>query len=139
MKQALTENEVIEVIFSFFEKRGFSISQYCSTNEHGSDIIVESPNGIPYYIEAKGGTSSKETTNRYGKPFDRRQARTHISVAITKCFQTVQKSSRKCIVGIALPKDETHLDIIKSIEQPLKKTKIEICFVNKNGTVEEYL
>lgn len=139
MKQALTENEVIEAMVSFFEKHGFLISQVCSTNEKGIDIIAKSPGGVAFFIEAKGGTSSKVTTNRYGKPFDKRQARTHISIAITKCFQTLQKSSDKCVVGIALPKDDNHFYIIKSIEESLRKAGLKVYFVCEDKTVEEYL
>jgi Restriction endonuclease len=135
----LTENEIIKKMVSFFEKKGFSICETHSTNEHGIDIIAKSPKGIPYYIEAKGETSSKSNTKRFGKSFNKNQVRTHISVAMTKCFQTLQKSPDNCVVGIALPKDENHFSIIKSIEKPLRKTELKIYLVNKDGTVEEYI
>ena len=134
-----TENEIVEAMVSFFKKKRFSVSQSRSTNQKGVDIIAKSPRGITYYIEAKGGTSSKPNTARYGRPFSKNQANTHISVAITKCFQKLQESSNKCIVGIALPKDENHLSIIKSIVKPLQKTKLKVYFINKDKKVKKYI
>jgi hypothetical protein len=135
----ITENEVVEAMVSFFKKKRFYISQSLSTNQKGVDIIAESPEGITYFIEAKGGTSSKPNTARHGKPFDKKQAYTHISVAITKCFQKLQESSNKCIAGIALPKDENHVSIIKSIEEPLRKTELKVYLVNQDKKIEEYI
>lgn len=65
----LTENEVVNATCKEIKNEGYTINQQLSTIQKGIDIVAEK-NGIKIYIEAKGGTSSKVGTNRYGKPFN---------------------------------------------------------------------
>jgi hypothetical protein len=74
----LTENDVVDLVSSELQRRGFKIEQQLSTTETGIDIKATSPEGVYYGIEAKGATSSKVESSRYGKEFDKSQVKTHI-------------------------------------------------------------
>jgi hypothetical protein len=135
----MTENDVIEAMVVYLESRGFKIEQALTTTEHGVDIVAHSDLGKSIFIEAKGATSSKEESNRYGRPFSKGQAFTHISVALTKSFQVLQRDPNNSnLVGIALPKDENHISIIDSIKESVKKTGLKVYFVDDNRKVVEY-
>lgn len=67
----LTENDIVENLSKFLKLKGYTISQQLTTNQTGIDIIAENESE-KLYIEAKGETSSKETSNRFGKPFNRK-------------------------------------------------------------------
>ena len=82
MISPLTENEVVDALVKHFSDRGFAIEGQCSTLETGVDVVAwDSRAGVRWRVEAKGGTSSKPGTARYGKPFTRNQVKTHVSVA----------------------------------------------------------
>ena len=136
----ITENDVVNAMVSFLKGKGYEITQALSTDEHRVDIIAKSSTGINCFIEAKGGTSSKEGTNRYGKPFNKSQVFTHISVALTKSLQAIQNHSQQnFFVGIALPKDQNHFSLIGSINKPLKQIGIKVYFVDETRTDVEYI
>ncbi len=100
----ITENDVIKAMMDYLKNIDYTVKETCTTHQRGIDIVSETIDGVPCYIEAKGGTSSKSETNRFGQPFSHGQAYSHISVAITKCFQIQQKYlEHQTIVGIALP------------------------------------
>ena len=83
----ITENQVCDSVAAYLKAKGYKVEQCLTTIQCGVDIVAKSPNGKLCYIEAKGGTSSKAHTKKYGKPFSRGQAGTHISVAILKALQ----------------------------------------------------
>jgi len=64
-----TENDIVEKVVDFLESKGYRITQSLTTNQQGIDIIAEMESET-LYIEAKGETSSVETSNRFGLPFN---------------------------------------------------------------------
>ena len=88
----LSEEDVIEAVCDFLKERGYEIEQQLGPTEHGYDIIAKK--GVPLgmvsmYVEAKGATSSKNTSNRFGRAFNASQVRTHISVAMYKACEVL--------------------------------------------------
>ena len=65
----LYESDVISSVCKYLEKRDYKINQKLKESEKGDDIIATDCDGIKCFIEAKGETSSKKTTLRYGKGF----------------------------------------------------------------------
>ena len=127
--KVLNENDVVQAVVEHFKKNSYEIIQVLTTKDHGHDIVAKDLNGCVIYIEAKGGTSSKEGTSRYEKGFDRNQKRTHVAVAILKAMQTKQQENNPR-VGIAVPDDKDHKDIIASIHSSLNALGIEIYYVD---------
>lgn len=129
----LTEYEVIKCVCNFLEAHHFYINQQLKENERGDDIIATNKKNQKIYIEAKGQTSSKKSTNQYGKAFNSSQILTHISMAL---YRAINMKEKYCsYVGIALPETENHILRIKNINNTLQATKIEIFWVKSDGTV----
>jgi hypothetical protein len=98
----LTESEVIRAVCGFLEGNRFQVRQALCETERGVDIQGITPDGKRQVsIEAKGETSSKPITNRYGKPFDGGQVLGHVS----KAFYCAARDCSSSLAGIALPQE----------------------------------
>lgn len=70
----MDENAVVEAICKHLTNTGYAVLQRLSTTSQGIDIIAKHPNKPGrLLIEAKGGTSSRVGSPRYGKPYDENQ------------------------------------------------------------------
>jgi Holliday junction resolvase len=77
----LTENDVANHTAKYLRSQGFEVQGISDTNTHGPDIVA-SKGDVKLFVEAKGQTSSKSYTNRYGKEFTPNQKWDHVSKAI---------------------------------------------------------
>lgn len=130
----LTENDVVDSLTDYLQAKGYRIIQSLSTSEKGVDIIAELK-GQTLYIEAKGETSSKEGTKRFGKPFTNSQINTHVSRAILTAMKILesQPSGDQTISGIALPDTNRHNKLINSVKTSLQQLNIQIFWINQKG------
>jgi Holliday junction resolvase-like predicted endonuclease len=129
------ENDIIEAVVNKLKHSGFDIISTCNTNEHGIDIIAKKGK-LELYVEAKGGTTSKETS-RSGKPFTRNQVHTHISVALYTVMKLFSKykDCNNVLIGIALPFEKNHIDFIKAINNALHMLSIIVFWVKEDGVI----
>ena len=74
----LREGDVIDAVCRCLEARGYRIDQRLSTEETGIDIIA-SRGSNRILVEAKGATSSRESSSRYGKRFSSSQRKDHVA------------------------------------------------------------
>ena len=90
------------------------------------------------YIEAKGETSSRQDSQRYGKPFDSAQIRIHVAEAFYKAVEVLSRNydNAEIRAGIALPDNYGHRAKVKSIEPIVKQLGIAIFWVNETRDVE---
>lgn len=132
----LTENNIIDILANYLEKKeGYEIKNKLTTTQRGVDILAEK-NGVTLYVEAKGETSSKESSNRHGKPFTKNQVGTHVSVAILTSLKILSKdndASRK--VAMAFPDNKNHRDIIELIAPALRRAGIVTYLVKENSVI----
>jgi hypothetical protein len=135
----LTENDVVNAVGEHLTRTGYRVERKLSTSEHGIDIeAVYIATKRRLLIEAKGGTSSKETTNRFGKPFNQNQAKGHIAVAFYRAAKLRQDyASEDAAVAIALPDDKLHRIIIERISDALRQLEIGVFFVSEDRIVNE--
>ncbi len=126
----LTENHIVKKMTEHLKADGHEILQSLSTDQKGIDIISQK-DGLKMYVEAKGETSSREGSKRFGKPFSKNQVGTHIAVAILASMKSLAKYSKNSRVAIALPDNQDHRTMIGLISPVLKKTAIEIYFVSE--------
>ncbi len=133
----LYEGDVIDAVCSHLEQAGYTIKQRLRPNQHGDDIIAIGRNQQEVYIEAKGETSSLETTARYGKPFDDAQCRDHVANAFYKAAVTLQNTPASVTrrVGIALPDTACHRRLAQQIEQVLARLSIDTVWVDSQKHV----
>jgi hypothetical protein len=130
----LTESEVIAATCRFLKSQRFRITQALSETEQGVDIEGLAPDGkTKFSIEAKGETSSKSTTARFGKPFDSKQVFDHVSKAF---YCAARDTSKGIMSGIALPRNEAHVKCVDKILPTLRKLRIEVFWALADGRVE---
>lgn len=130
----LDENDVIDSVVSYLKDDGWHIENVSSTDQRGFDILARKDHSS-IAIEAKGETSSKRGTNRYGKPFSGSQRLSHVSRALYKAACVVSSESHRA--GIALPCTEGHMKLIENIVPALKKLDIVVFLVRHDRTVQE--
>ncbi len=75
----LDENDVIVALSTFLKSQGYSVAQQLHTTEKGVDLVAIHPSGPRLHVEAKGGTSSRQGSNRYGKPYTQSQVFDRVS------------------------------------------------------------
>lgn len=131
----LTENDVIKAVCKYLESQDYSGILCKNTNQQGIDIEAISPDGSKLYIEAKGETSSKPYSNRFGKPFDSGQALDHIAKATYTALKMNESKELNAKVGMALPLETNHKKLINSIKHTLKNLGIIVFWIDENLNV----
>lgn len=136
----LFESDVIDAVCAFLQRGGYDIRQKLGPTERGDDIIAVKPGAESFElrVEAKGETSSKSTTRRYGKPFGSAQIRVHVAEALYKAATVVSTPSEHVDTraGIALPSTQKHRRLIAQIEPVLRDLEIAVFFASEDGAVD---
>jgi len=130
----LTEDELNAAVRQHLEREGYEIERYCTTKQRGVDIVAARGNGR-LFVEVKGGTSASPTSRRYGKPFNRNQARTHLAVVAYQAMALRQIAQERDAVAIALPKDVVHEECLFSIRGALRQLGVQVFWVDASGAV----
>ena len=136
----LTENNVVDAVKRFLEGNGYRVDKSLTTIQRGIDIeAVHSATGQRLLVEAKGGTSSKELTARFNRPFTQNQAKSHVSVALYYVLKLQQKHKvENARIGLAFPDDRTHTLLIENISDALTALDVEVFFVNSDQLVRRH-
>jgi hypothetical protein len=130
----LTESDVIEGVCRFLEAKHFYIKQRLTEDQKGRDIIAIAPDSkTQVAIEAKGETSSRKDSKRFGQPFDGNQAYDHVAKAF---YCASIYSAESLLGGIAVPKNAAHEKQVSAIIHALRQLCIEVFWVLPDGSVE---
>ena len=113
----LFEDTTIDCLINHLKEKNYQILSISDATQHGYDLVAEK-DGRKLYIEAKGQTSSKPGTKRYGQEFTSSQKFDHVAKAVLKAMQTLNQESES-ESGIALPYEPGHIKLIDSILQLL--------------------
>jgi len=133
----LNENDIISAICDYLERiEGYVIVQKLGTTQKGIDIIAKHPEQPGrLLIEAKGGTSSRDGSNRYGKEY----TETQVFDRVSKGFFTVTKMLVECKdnddVALACPDTVTFRKYLNQIKPALDKLGIKVFLVKEDRTV----
>jgi hypothetical protein len=132
----MDENAVVNATCQRLEAQGFVISQRLSTIERGVDIIAEDlSSGCKLLVEAKGGTSSMESSARFGKPYTQTQVFDRVAKGIFTCLQLRAKHpdrSRYRVI-LAVPDSRWFKSYLEPVLAELKTVGIEVLFVSASG------
>jgi hypothetical protein len=134
----MDENEVIEAVCRHLQQNGFVVKQRRHTTEHGVDIIAVDPrSGRTIYIEAKGGTSSRDGSARFGKPYTQTQVYDRVSKGVFTALQLrAQYSDRDAAqVFLAVPDSKWFRRYLDSIGSELSAVGLAVLFVDDAGRV----
>jgi len=135
---ALTENDVIAYVCAWLEAAGYVIEQRLHTTQSGDDIIaLRSDGAIRLLIEAKGATSARAGSARYGTAFDQSQASVHVAEAAFRALRTLSLSNDSGLIhaGIALPANELHRRLMRPALVALERLQVAIFWVDADGVV----
>jgi hypothetical protein len=132
----LHENDVVEAVARYLEHHGYVITQRASTMQRGIDLVASSVSDPVHsiHIEAKGETSSKPWTARYGTPFDGGQGMSHIARAVLTAMRTVSLPDNAS-AAMALPRNELHEGVMGPIMPALRVCGIGVFWVGEDLSV----
>lgn len=128
----LTENQVVDAVAKHLQKKGWRIEHKSSTKEQGPDISARKGE-TTLAVEAKGGTSSKPRSSRYGQPFGSAQKYDHVAKALYEAARVFSAGQHRA--GIALPSDHRHRGLIEEIRPALDVLDVTIFLVDDDCTV----
>lgn len=135
----LNENDVVNAVCEWLVQNGYQVDGRSYTAQHGVDIVARKSTGDAHelLIEAKGATSSKEGTARFGQPFTDSQQLDHVAKALFECLRVYsQTGSRSGVIrrpGIALAETRRHLSLIEGVWPALKNLGIVVFWVKPDG------
>jgi hypothetical protein len=136
--QALDENQVTDIVCADLESRGFQILQRLTTTQQGIDIkALNEHTGETLLIEAKGGTSSKVGSKRYGKPFTSNQVFDRVAKGFYTAAQTSTSLAETERSVLAVPDTLLFRKYVNQIAQPAKVLGLVIYLVSiEHGVIE---
>ena len=125
----LNENDVVAIVERYLCDTGWKILRRCSTTQTGPGLEAEHPTSARrLFVEAKGATSARPGSRRYGRPFDRNQARDHIANA----FYAAAKVRDEHASAFALPRTSSHEDFVEAIRRALVKLKSGVLWIGED-------
>ena len=128
----LTENDIVDAVAKQLREDGWHIRSTRDTSEQGHDILA-SKGGTTMAIEAKGQTSSKSDSSRFGQEFNSGQKISHVSRALFAAASVFSAGQYRA--GIALPATDRHLKLIGQIRAALDTLDVTVFFVESDGAV----
>ena len=131
----MDENEVVTAACARLEALGYSVLQRCSTVEQGVDIIAEKPEtGHRVLVEAKGGTSSRHGSARYGKPYTQSQVFDRVAKGIFTCIQLRAQNADQNRIGVALaiPDERWFRSYLAPVTGILSTIGVDVMFVSES-------
>jgi Holliday junction resolvase-like predicted endonuclease len=128
----LTEDEVIDAVRDHLLEQGWRVLSRATAIQHGDDLIAER-DGVRFEIEAKGATSSKKGSRRYGEPFNKSQVFDHVAKALLKALRVTSRGDD--LAGIALPDNADHRAEITRVEKTVAQLCITVFWVSNDGVV----
>jgi hypothetical protein len=133
----MDENFVVEAVFAYLLEHGHRIEQRRDTTHQGIDIIaVEVSSGRRFYIEAKGATSSREGSARFGQGFTSSQIFDRVAKGVYTglCLRSHYSDDRSR-VALAFPDLSGFETRLEPIRQQLKDAGLEVFLVKANNEV----
>ena len=109
-----------------------------STTQRGVDLVADK-DGTQLWIEAKGETSSRVESRRYGQPFNAGQIADHVAKAFFAAVSHSEQrvNGRKVRAGIALPDTPLNRRRIEMVEGSVARLGITVFWVAPNKSVRE--
>ena len=127
----LDENEVVEILAKHLSEQGYEIKQKLSTKQKGIDVIAQKGNEC-LMIEAKGETSSREGSQRYGKPYTASQVFDRVAKGVYTAIKTAEESASHEVSCLAFPDSKLFREYLSSVISPLKTVGIVVFMVSQN-------
>jgi hypothetical protein len=136
----LDENDIIDAVVRYLEADRWTIRQRCTTKDKGIDIIAfHSTSKEELWIEAKGETSSREGSARFGKPYTANQVYDRIAKGIYEAMRLLHRiPSDLCHVGLALPDTPLFRKHLQPVAVYLAQMNIRLFLVSPDLSVVDH-
>ena len=132
MSGVMDENRVIEGVCSRLQSMGCEIEQRLSTTQRGIDVIARNAHSSEEFIvEAKGGTSSREGSARFGKPYTQNQVFDRVAKGVFTCIQLRAKypnRTRQHVI-LAVPEARWFRSYLEPVMAQLTMAGIEVWYM----------
>lgn len=129
----MDENAVVESTCKLLISSGCLIVKRCNTTQRGIDIIArKESSGEEFFIEAKGGTSSRSGSPRYGKPYTQSQVFDRVAKGVFTCIELRAKHSNRSNqhIILAVPNERWFHYYLKPALPQLEAAGLEIWFIS---------
>ena len=134
----MDENEIVDAVCAHLERTGFRVTQKLSTVQQGVDIIAAHPSsGRRLLIEAKGGTSSREGSNRFGKPYTQSQVFDRCGKGVFTALKLRAQEPAHTTTVLATPDSRWFRSYLGDVAPLLRPLGIEVWVVSEAGVVSE--
>jgi len=132
----LDENDVIEILSAYLTQEGYEILQALHTTERGIDIIARKPGKVGrLFVEAKGGTSSREGSNRFGEPYTKNQVFDRVSKGFYSVIRLYTEHPNPDEVAFAGPDTPWFREYLQPIVPITQEFGIKIFLVSEDRGV----
>ena len=137
--ELLNENEVVDRVAAHLAAHGFEIVQALHGHQRGVDIIARRSGWGVLHIEAKGGTSTVQTSKKYGQPMTPGEVRINVAEA----FYTSARAATTPLAGepeppysaVAFHDDERHRRFVNPLRPALDRLDIGVLWASPSGRV----
>lgn len=131
----LDENALVAFVAAWLKTEGFHVKQALTTKQKGIDIVAER-GPETWLIEAKGATSSRVNSPRFGRSFSSQQAYNRIAKAFYTGAKLAAENRKPDIrILLAIPDHPMFLRFLKPIQPTFETLKIGLLLVNAAGSV----
>jgi hypothetical protein len=127
----MDENAVVDSVCARLEALGCKVTQRLTTIEKGVDITAYDPKGgQQYFIEAKGGTSSRKNSPRYGRPYSQPQVFDRVAKGVFTCLRLREEhpDREKEHIILAVPDTSQFRSYLSLVNGQLEAAGIEVWF-----------
>jgi hypothetical protein len=112
LARMLFENEVVDAVAAFIRHHGWVIESMAHAHQRGDDIAA-TKGDWRLLVEAKGASSSKPGTSRYGRAFTSNQVGSHVGVAVLRALRWASiEGVRPALAFPDNPHHRAHVDPI---------------------------
>lgn len=125
----LTEDDVVDEVCRHLARHGWDVYARATTRQRGPDIAATHRDGSHLLVEAKGRTSARPNSARYGQPFDSAQVRVHVAEAFYTAAAAAEVSGSRRFAALALPDDELHRRYVHPVRSAMVKLAVGIFWV----------
>jgi hypothetical protein len=132
----LDENDVVKAVVEHLKQQGFMV-QFLHTTQRGIDIIANHRiSGELIFVEAKGGTSSRVGSPRYGKVYDKSQVFDRVAKGIYTLLQMHgNRKNDNDEFALAVPDTLLFNEYLKPIKDSLNTLGLKVFLVNESKEV----
>lgn len=127
----MDENAVVQSVCQRLEAAGCKVLECRTTTQKGIDVVAHNPsNGHYFYVEAKGGTSSRVGSNRFGSEYDQSQVFDRVSKGVFTCLELRARypDSVKQHVILAVPDGRWFHSYLDPVLEQLRLTGVVVWF-----------